>query len=748
MVSMDADGVITDWNAQAERAFGWSRQDVVGKTLAETIVPPRYRAAHVEGLRRFVATGEGRVVNQRIEVAAWHREGYEFPVELTISPIRLRGGYTFTAFVRDITERKRVEEELRRAKDAAEGANRAKSEFLASMSHEIRTPMNGIFGMTELALDTHDETERRDFLVRARACAESLMTIINDVLDFSKIEAGKLDLEAVTFDVRDVVDGVLDTLAIEAARKRLELVGSVDDAVPAGPLGDPGRLRQIVMNLAGNALKFTDHGEIVIRVETVAPSAVGGTATTGNLEGAIVEDGTTGAVALRCTVRDTGIGIPHDKQAAIFESFTQADSSTTRRYGGTGLGLAISQRLAAMMGGAIGVESEPGRGSTFWFTARFAPVSSAPVIDDCSMLVGLRVLVVDDNATNRMFLLRTLQGWGCRPALAAGGAEACDIVMHAARNGEPFAVVLLDMQMPDLDGIATAKRMRATPLTRGVPIIGLSSINRSNGERAQEAGLSLLLPKPIKQPQLREAMLALATPPTRRSSAAANGEGAGRSARILVVDDNEANRIVAETILKRAGYEVHLVTSGQEAILAVRRLAPDLVLMDVQMPGIDGLEATATIRAGEDPARRTPIVALTAATGGDDRERSLAAGMNGYVVKPLKGKELLTIVRTTLAEDPGKSGRRSRARLPLWSTTWASITKRHASSRFASSTKRFDGARRCAVPRGAARPGRSSTSGTTSRVAPPSSRSTPSVTSLQRSRRSAGAATSQRRRGF
>jgi CheY-like chemotaxis protein/HPt (histidine-containing phosphotransfer) domain-containing protein len=249
-----------------------------------------------------------------------------------------------------------------------------------------------------------------------------------------------------------------------------------------------------------------------------------------------------------------------------------------------------------------------------------------------------------------MFLLRTLQGWGCRPALAAGGAEACDLLIHAARSGEPFAMVLLDLQMPDLDGVETAKRMRAAAHTRSVPIIGLSSIDRSNGERAQEAGLSLLLPKPIKQSQLRDSMVALATPPPRRSEAHVLADGGSRAARILVVDDNEANRIVAETVLKRAGYEVHLVGSGQEAIRAVRRLAPDLVLMDVQMPGIDGLEATATIRAGEDPARRTPIVALTAASGGEDRERSLSAGMNGYVVKPLKGTELLAAVGAALAE--------------------------------------------------------------------------------------------------
>ncbi len=389
--------------------------------------------------------------------------------------------------------------DLERSRDAAEAATVAKSEFLATMSHEIRTPMNGIFGMTELALDPDDDAARRDFLVRARACAENLMTVINDVLDFSKIEAGKLDLECIEFDVRGVVDGVLDTLAIEAARKKLELVGIVDDALPTRLRGDPGRLQQVIMNLAGNALKFTDHGEIVIRLER---SDVGA---------ADVAAAPAETVMMRCAIRDTGIGIPVDKQRHIFESFTQADSSTTRRHGGTGLGLAISQRLVTMMGGTIDVESAPGMGSTFSFTAALrsaeAPRATHPPVE----LAGLRVLVVDDNATNRMFLLKTLQAWGCRAALASGGAEGFDLLVHAMRGGEPFGLVLLDMQMPDLDGDATAQRIRNEPTTRDVPIIALTSISRSVTERARALGFAALLPKPIKQTQLLEAILAGAT---------------------------------------------------------------------------------------------------------------------------------------------------------------------------------------------------------------------------------------------
>ncbi len=639
VVTMGPDGCISGWNAQAEATFGWSRDEAIGRSLAETIVPPALCEAHVRGVERFLASGEGRLVNTRVEMVAWHRDGHEFPVELAISAIPLRGAYLFTAFVRDITDRKRVEEELRSAKETAEAGNRAKSEFLATMSHEIRTPMNGIFGMTELALDTEDEAERRDFLVRARACADSLMTIINDVLDFSKIEAGKLDFECIEFDVRAVLDGVLDTLAIEANRKQLELVGSVDETLPGRLRGDPGRLRQILMNLAGNALKFTDHGEIVIRLERG--------------DGPVVTDGADERVVLRCTVQDTGIGIPPDKQAAIFESFTQADSSTTRRYGGTGLGLAISQRLVAMMGGAIGVDSEPGRGSTFWFTVPLAVGGLVNEVDSRRALADLRVLVVDDNATNRMVLLKLLQSWGCRAALASGGAEACDLLTHAARGGEPFDIVLLDMHMPELDGMATARRIRAEATTREVPIVALTSVSRG-GTRHDDIGLIAVIPKPIKHTQLAEAMMeALAAAARARAEPSTQVPGdAERPGCILVVDDNEANRIVAETVLRRGGYEVHLATNGREAIAAVRTLAPDLVLMDVQMPEMDGLAATAAIRAGEDPAHRRPIYALTAATSGEDRVRCQEAQMDGYIAKPLRREELLETVARVLAATP------------------------------------------------------------------------------------------------
>jgi signal transduction histidine kinase/CheY-like chemotaxis protein len=375
------------------------------------------------------------------------------------------------------------------AKESAEAANVAKGAFLAMISHEIRTPMNGIFGMTELALDTSNEAERRDFLQRARACAQSLMTLLNDVLDFSKIEAGKCQLEEIEFDVRAVLDGVLDTIAVEADRRQLELVGTVDPAVPAALRGDPGRLRQILMNLASNSLKFTERGEIEIRIER------GGEQKSASSP--------PGDVTLRCAVRDTGIGIPRDKQCVIFEAFTQADSSDTRRYGGTGLGLAISQHLVSLMGGQIGVESEPGRGSTFWFTVRFASVAWPRSTGAPRSLHGLRVLVVDGNATSRGALERTLRSAGCAVRCAASGPEVGLLLTDATERSERFDAVLLDLSV---HGLAPGADLWAQGAHPPIPTVGLGSIREEGAASPPRGEFAAFLRKPIKQHELLDAI--------------------------------------------------------------------------------------------------------------------------------------------------------------------------------------------------------------------------------------------------
>src|SRR5436190_3625089 len=402
-VAMSADGIITEWNDQAEITFGWPRAEAVGRVLSETVIPPQFREAHQRGLARFLATGEGPVLNRVLQAPALRRDGREFPAEITIGPVRVGEQYLFAAFIRDVTERKRAEEELRRAKEAAEAANRAKDEFLANVSHEIRTPMNAILGMTELALDTLLTEDQRQYLTTVKSAADALLAIINDILDFTKIEAGRLELDPADFSLSSVLGATLRALAVRAHKKGLELVCQQRPGLPDALIGDAGRLRQVLLNLVGNAIKFTERGEVVVLVEAAA------------------EPAPEGEVRLRFAVTDTGIGIPPEKQAKIFQAFEQEDTSTTRKYGGTGLGLTIASRLVALMGGQITVDSVPGQGSTFAFTARFGLQPHPPetaAAHPPAELRGLPVLIVDDNATNRHILEEWLRGCAMAPTVA------------------------------------------------------------------------------------------------------------------------------------------------------------------------------------------------------------------------------------------------------------------------------------------------------------------------------------------
>lgn len=485
VISLDRTGRVMGWNRQAERIFGWSTSEILGKRILEIAAGEAERARFVAEAFRYETTGENSFLGNRIEMQALRKNGEKFPIEVSTALVGVGADAVYTAFVRDITQRVEAEERLRVAKDAAESAALAKSEFLATMSHEIRTPLNGIFGMTELALDSHEAAEREDFLMRARSCAQSLMTILNDVLDFSKIDAGQLPLESIEFDPESLLDGVVDTLAAESQRKGIELIGCLDKSVPRRLIGDPGRLRQVLVNLGGNAIKFTEHGEVLLRLSA--------------------ESGPEGTTILRGEVRDTGIGIPPEQQKRIFEAFTQADSSTTRQYGGTGLGLTIAQRLASVMEGTIAVESTMGVGSVFSFSVRLRAALDA-VHDPPPLPKGLRVLVVDDNDVSRRHMVHRLRDWGCHADGVADGTTGCTRLTAAAREGSAYGLVLIDIDMPDPDGMTTARWMLGSESGRDVPLVAMTPLSASSDRDLKSSGFRAFVAKPVKQKQLRAAI--------------------------------------------------------------------------------------------------------------------------------------------------------------------------------------------------------------------------------------------------
>ena len=632
----DLAGNYTSANIVCEKITGYTHEECIGMNVAQVIAPEGLETA-----RKAMAKKTVEQDSSAYEIDIVTKDGRRVTLEVNSRLIHRNGvPYAVHGIGRDITARKRAERELEDARNAAIESARLKSEFLANMSHEIRTPMNGVIGMTGLLLDTELTKEQREFAETIRSSGDALLTIINDILDFSKIEAGKLNFEVLDFVLTNAIEDTIDLLAEKAHQKKIELASLIHKDVPTFLRGDPGRLRQIITNLLGNAIKFTEQGEVVIRACTESKTATD--------------------VVIRFEVSDTGIGINETAQRNLFKAFTQADGSTTRKFGGTGLGLAISKQLVELMDGEIGVRSVEGEGSTFWFTARFEKQPEGAVVEQSNVeLENLRILVVDDNATNRQILRHQVESWGMTHREASGGEQALKLMRAAVQRNEPFNLVVLDLMMPGMDGFELARRIKSDPAIADVHLVMLTSFGeRGDATRSRELGIAAYLTKPVRQSQLFDCLAKVISanssrqetkPPavvTKHSLA----EAKMSNKRLLLAEDNAVNQKVALRQLQKLGYRADAVANGREAIEALGRIPYDLVLMDCQMPEMDGYEATAEIRRREGGLKHTWIVAMTANALEGDRAKCLAAGMDDYVSKPVKVEDLGAVLSNLLAE--------------------------------------------------------------------------------------------------
>lgn len=634
IITVNSKGIVQTFNPAAERIFGYKAEEVIGQNIKLLVAEP-HKGLHDAYIEAYLRTGINKIIGKTREVEAEKDDNTIIPVEISVSEMKLGDGIGFIGILRDISERKRIESELVSAREDAEKANRAKSEFLAVMSHEIRTPMNGILGMTHVVLDSELTQEQRENLNLVNYSAESLLSLINDILDFSKIEAGKLDLDYSEFRIRDRLEEIIRSLTIRTREKNVNLVYKISDEVPSVVIGDLGRLRQVIVNLVGNSIKFTDRGEISV--------AVG------------VASQTVDQVEIKCHVKDTGIGISHELQQEIFHPFTQADSSTTRKYGGTGLGLAITSQLVEMMDGKIWVESEPGKGSVFYFTCRLGLRHGFSEIEerkDLATVRGRKILVIDDNEVNRKILKKTVEKWGMNPIIAGGAREAIEI-LDSHKGGQDFIqMALVDVMMPEIDGFQLTEMIRNDPDCAGLKIIVMSSSDSLDScERCAELGVEAYMSKPLNYRDLLHTVavaMSASEPEIASLSRAVDARQIPQlePLRILLVEDHVVNQKMATLMLQKKGHSVVVASNGIQAVEKYRSGNFDLILMDVQMPEMDGLQATRIIRAYEkETGERIPIIAMTAHAFKRDEEACLEAGMDAYVSKPISRTVLFETIR-------------------------------------------------------------------------------------------------------